>query len=141
MIRFNQNQLKDILDKGYCRLNEKVSVKTNPKKQDGKSPKGKLPQDILSQAITSRWGDRAHMEYKAIPDRKFRIDIAFPEEKLAIEVDGWSYHGRFKDDFKKGLRRQNILSEHGWSFLRFTADDIFNHLDECLSMVERAVNC
>ena len=141
MIRFKQVQLKEILDKGHCRINEKTSVKVSLKRKDGKPPKGKLPQDILTQAITSRWGDRAHLEYQAIPERKFRIDIAFPEEKLAIECDGWSYHGRFKEDFKKGLRRQNILSENGWSFLRFTADDIFNHLDECLSMVERAVNC
>lgn len=100
-----------------------------------------MPQDILWEGVFTLWGERAQAEYAAVPGRRFRIDIAFPKEKLAIEVDGWQYHGKYKSDFKKGLQRQNILTEHGWSFLRFTAGEIHNELEKCLGMIERAIAC
>jgi very-short-patch-repair endonuclease len=53
------------------------------------------------------------------------IDIAFPEAKLAIEVDGWAWHmdvDRFRADRRKG----NALVRAGWQLLRFTWHDLTN---------------
>ncbi len=57
-----------------------------------------------------------------------RIDFAYPDPKLAIEVDGWASHldwSRFQDD----RVRQNELALLGWQFLRFTWDQIVNRPD------------
>jgi very-short-patch-repair endonuclease len=49
----------------------------------------------------------------------YTIDLAFPEQRVAIEVDGWAYHvdpERFRNDRRKG----NFLTRLGWDLLRFT---------------------
>lgn len=141
-IRISATQLAGILAKGHCRLNASVAVLARANSGTKKQKSGSLPQEILWNAVQVRFGDRAKAEYKnAVPGRRFRIDIAFPKEKLAIEVDGWQYHGKHRGDFKKGLQRQNILTEHGWSFLRFTAGEIHNELEQCMEMIDRAVAC
>jgi very-short-patch-repair endonuclease len=59
------------------------------------------------------------------PFGRWTIDIAFPEAKLAIEVDGWAWHmdvDRFRADRRKG----NALVRAGWQLLRFTWHDLTN---------------
>lgn len=55
--------------------------------------------------------------------RRFEIDIAFPELKIAIEVDGYRYH-RADDRFQTDRTKQNALISAGWRVLRFTWADI-----------------
>lgn len=53
------------------------------------------------------------------PFGPYRIDVAFPAAKVAIEVDGWAWHvdaERFRNDRRKG----NAITRGGWSLLRFT---------------------
>jgi very-short-patch-repair endonuclease len=53
------------------------------------------------------------------PFGPWRIDPAFPEQKVAVEVDGWAWHvdaERFRND----RRNQNALVRDGWDPLRFT---------------------
>lgn len=50
----------------------------------------------------------------------FRLDLAIPELKVAIEADGWAYHGRFPKAFASHTRRQNALVIRGWHPLRYT---------------------
>lgn len=97
---------------------------------------GNDPQSILQRAVFNRW-PHVEAEYPAqVPGRKFRIDLAFKLERLAIECDGWSFHARFLEDFKRDRRRQNLLVTHGWRVLRFTAADIHQDLDGCLHLIE-----
>jgi very-short-patch-repair endonuclease len=49
----------------------------------------------------------------------YRIDLAFPAQRVAIEVDGWAWHvdpERFRADRRKG----NYVTRCGWDLLRFT---------------------
>lgn len=95
----------------------------------------KDPQAILYAAVHSRW-PQAQAEYPPnIQGRKFRIDIAFVEEALAIELDGWQWHAKYLEDFKRDRRRQNLLVIHGWRVLRFTAEDIHHDLEGCLGLI------
>jgi very-short-patch-repair endonuclease len=60
---------------------------------------------------------------RGLPFEGWTIDIAFPEAKLAIEVDGWAWHtdvDRFRADRRKG----NALVRAGWRLLRFTWHDL-----------------
>jgi very-short-patch-repair endonuclease len=51
------------------------------------------------------------------------IDVAFPQLRLAIEVDGMAYHVDV-DRFRRDRRRQNSLVALGWTVLRFTWFDL-----------------
>jgi len=57
------------------------------------------------------------------PFGPWRIDLAFPREKVAVEVDGWAWHvdaQRFAND----RRKQNALVRASWDPLRFTWHDL-----------------
>lgn len=124
--------LKD-LGKGSWKV---ASISPVNKTAAKKLKSGKDPQAILQNAVMARW-PHVEAEYPAqVPGRKFRIDLAFKSERLAIECDGWSFHARFLEDFKRDRRRQNLLVTHGWRVLRFTAADIFQDLNACLLLIE-----
>jgi very-short-patch-repair endonuclease len=52
-----------------------------------------------------------------------RIDFAYPDIKLAIEVDGWSSRATAAD-LQGSNDRQNALIANGWTVLRVTWFDI-----------------
>ena len=55
------------------------------------------------------------------PDGRIaRIDLAYPERQIAIEVDGWSVHGG-RGAFDPDRVRGNDLTVLGWRLLRYTA--------------------
>lgn len=100
-----------------------------------------LIQKMLWNEVKLRWPELAEAEYKnAVPGRKFRLDIAIPSVKLAIEVDGWAYHGKFKEDFTKDRIRQNLLVINGWRILRFTANQVRTEMPMCIEQIESAIN-
>lgn len=75
-----------------------------------------------------------------IPGRRYRGDIAFPDVKLVVEVDGWQHHGKYLSDFERDRVRQNLLTLNGWRILRFTAGQIRKDAQLCRQMVEQAIN-
>ena len=54
-----------------------------------------------------------------ISGRNYRIDVAYPDEMLAIEGDGFGVHSE-RERFEADRVRQNELVLHGWRVLRFT---------------------
>ena len=52
--------------------------------------------------------------------RRYRIDLAYPEYNIAIEIDGWEYH-RSRSAFDDDRSRANDLVVAGWQVLRFTS--------------------
>lgn len=98
------------------------------------------PQQMLFMAAQAKWPE-LESEYPAnIPGRKFRIDMALPAIGLALELDGWQWHAKHLEDFKRDRRRQNLLVTHGWRVLRFTAEDVKKDIEGCLQMIEDAIN-
>ncbi len=67
-------------------------------------------------------------EYRPFPDRRFRLDLAYPtlEPPLGIEVDGGEYlpAGGGRHNRAAGMaadyEKQNRLAVAGWQVLRFT---------------------
>jgi very-short-patch-repair endonuclease len=49
-----------------------------------------------------------------------RIDVAYPEARLAIELDGWDTH-RSRSAFQADRAKGNDLVLIGWRLLRFTS--------------------
>lgn len=59
----------------------------------------------------------------AIAGRTYYIDIAFPAERLAVEVDGREYHSTAAA-FQSDRNRHNALTLAGWTVLHVTAADL-----------------
>jgi very-short-patch-repair endonuclease len=99
---------------------------------------GPTPHDILWVAVSQALGGVEREFMNAVPGRRFRIDIALPALRLAIEVDGWEWHGKHKGDFTRDRERQNLLTLHGWRILRFTAGQIRKDVAGCVEMIRKA---
>jgi very-short-patch-repair endonuclease len=53
-----------------------------------------------------------------------RVDAAFPDQRVAIEVDGHEYHST-RPQRAADADRQNRIEVLGWVVLRFTSDHVF----------------
>lgn len=66
------------------------------------------------------------------------LDVAFPDLKLAIEIDGFAWHSG-ATEFRYDRRRQNVLVENGWTVLRFTWADLTEHPRRVLAEICAAI--
>ena len=66
-------------------------------------------------------------EYRFDQKRRWRIDYAFPDWKLAVEIEGGLYskgrHVSIKG-FKRDLEKYNALALMGWRLLRFLPEQV-----------------
>lgn len=67
-----------------------------------------------------------------------RIDAAYPDLKLAIEVDGFEHHSS-PDAFQRDRTRQNRLVALGWTVLRFTWKDVVSRPDHVARLIQQAI--
>lgn len=88
-----------------------------------------------------RWMSIAHLygyetEYQV---DWFFIDIAWPDIKLAVELDGYEFH---KDKKDRDARRDAFLSERGWRVYRIPSKEAWNpkHLAEHLAIIKGIVD-
>jgi very-short-patch-repair endonuclease len=73
-----------------------------------------------------------------VPFGAWKIDIAFPDIRLAVEIDSWAWHTdvqRFRADRHKG----NALVRAGWTVLRFTWHDLTNRPGYVLAQIRAAL--
>jgi hypothetical protein len=66
-----------------------------------------------------------------------RVDLAWPELRLAVEYDG--DHHRERDQFRRDVGRLNALRAAGWTVLRFTADDVLRNPRPTVGSVAAAI--
>jgi very-short-patch-repair endonuclease len=70
-----------------------------------------------------------------VPCGKYRIDLALPSLKIAIEADGKAYHSTPAQ--KAHDRRKNAyLRENGWRVLRFSGRQINRELGRVLARIK-----
>lgn len=85
-------------------------------------------------------GLRPVREYRFHPKRKWRFDAAFPELKLAIELEGgvWT-RGRHTrgSGFTADCEKYNHAAVMGWRVLRFTGAMVKS--GQALAMTEAAL--
>ncbi|TCK19869.1 very-short-patch-repair endonuclease [Pseudonocardia endophytica] len=68
-----------------------------------------------------------------------RVDLAFPDERVAVEIDSWAWHtdpARFAADRDKG----NALALAGWTVLRFTWRDITRRPERVVARIRAALH-
>jgi very-short-patch-repair endonuclease len=64
----------------------------------------------------------------------FKVDVGFPEQKVAIEVDGFAFHSS-QEDFQIDRERQNKIALLGWQVLRFTWLDLTEYPQRVLAEI------
>lgn len=80
-------------------------------------------------------------EYKFHPTRKWRFDFAFPEKKLAVEIDGGTWIGGRHTTgagFEKDCEKKNEAVKLGWRILTFTGKHLRN--GEAIQILEDCLN-
>lgn len=154
-MKLSQPELERILAKGHVRIASITPARTRapmPARSAASvdafqtARKGPTPHDILWDLVRRSHGAAALRESPTgVPGRKFRADIAMPECALIVEVDGWEWHGKHKNDFANDRLRQNLLTECGWRILRFSAGHIRQQIDavgaSILSAAQQSAPC
>ncbi len=67
-----------------------------------------------------------------------RVDFAYIDARLAIEIDGMRHHAG-PEDWADDLRRQNQIVTSGWRVLRFTARDLRQRTARAADIIRRAL--
>lgn len=67
----------------------------------------------------------------------YKVDVALPDAKVAIEVDGWAFHSD-SETFVKDRQRQNAIALLGWQVLRFTWLDLAEYPDRVIAEIKFA---
>lgn len=66
------------------------------------------------------------------------VDLAFPEYRVAVEVDGWAWH-HDADTFRRDRERQNRMVLAGLTVLRFTWHDLTQCPDKVVTDIRVAL--
>lgn len=103
----------------------------------GGNGKTTIPQEMLAAAL------RLPMEHAILTEPVkgqfpslppcYKVDLADPSRKLAIEVDGNSH--RTKKWKFLDRRKTEILQALGWSVLRFSNEEVLTGLQDCVDRV------
>ena len=88
-------------------------------------------QRLLDDAGIGAWAGNHPV---VIAGRRFRLDVAFPEHRLDVEVDGWAYH-RSKEARDRDIERDNLLTQAGWRVLRFSWEDVVHRPDYVVATI------
>lgn len=82
-------------------------------------------------------------EHEFHPTRKWRFDFAWPERKLAIEVEGGTKYGKSRhskgDGFNNDAEKYNTAAAMGWTLFRFSAEMIKS--GKAIMFVEDFLKC
>jgi hypothetical protein len=96
---------------------------------DRRRPGDRLPESVLESAfdaLVHRFGLPIPVRQHEIRDTSgalvARVDFAYLDARLAIEIDSVRFHAGVA--WQEDLRRQNAVGTQKWRMLRFTHDDL-----------------
>jgi very-short-patch-repair endonuclease len=69
----------------------------------------------------------------------YKVDVAFPAAKVAIETDGWAFHSD-QEDFQQDRERQNNITLVGWQVMRFTWLDLVEYPQRVIAIIRSAIS-
>jgi very-short-patch-repair endonuclease len=100
----------------------------------------RIPKSRLAFFLHADGLGQFELEHRFHPVRKWRIDVAFVAEKLAIEIEGvtpeGSRHQRIAG-FRNDIKKYNELTVAGWRLLRFMPEMVSSGY--AVNMIKRAL--
>ena len=91
---------------------------------------------VLRLVVGAGFPPPAQQHRVRIGGRSVRIDLAYPVLRLAIELDGWEFHGT-RSAFDDDRTRANLLVAYGWTVVRFTSRSSDAEIIGCLRAFDR----
>lgn len=81
-------------------------------------------------------------EYRFHPERKWRLDYAWPDARVGVEVNGnaWGVKGGGRHGKAADLEKMNAAQALGWAVFQFTPQMLELEPVSCVSMVVEAIN-
>lgn len=102
------------------------------------------PAVLLYRACVKKWG--RHYEGGLVvwelvikAPRPFRVDVAIPKYKIAIELDGFVFHSS-KESIAKDHEKTEQLSRLGWITFKIGVKRTLHDLDSFLSSIQYLIN-
>ena len=78
-------------------------------------------------------------EYEFLaPERKWRFDCAWPDETVAVELDGGTWSGGRHTrgtGYRNDCEKLNAATGLGWAVFRFTTDMLRDDPEACIGLV------
>lgn len=71
-------------------------------------------------------------------DHPGRLDLSYPEHRLALEAHGWEFH-RTRESFERDCRRQSRLAALGWRIIHVTSRELDTRKEDVIDRVRRAM--
>ena len=68
------------------------------------------------------------------PILKYIVDFVCIELKLIVEVDGLTHH--WEETIEKDKKKQSDLEDAGFTILRFTDEEVLNHINDVYGFIE-----
>lgn len=97
-------------------------------------------QTLLTELQQPIYGSRLHLNFRgAIPNRRFELDLALPDIKFGIEVDGWQYHGKHKESFLRDREKDWLAQLAGWQIVRVPHRRIMQYDPDLLPELKQLV--
>jgi very-short-patch-repair endonuclease len=102
------------------------------------------PPDSVLEITFARLVRREHLpepEYQLWVEEgssRYRIDAAWPDVKLAVEVDGWETR-KTSTALQRDHDRQNVIVLQGWKVLRFTWNDVVRNPGKVARQIAQAL--
>jgi len=85
--------------------------------------KESYPESFFRTVIEKEFFDKEYIQEYAVGI--YSIDFAWPNKKLAIEIDG-EQHDRFEEYKQRDIRKDQLLKENNWVVLRIKWKDMYN---------------
>ncbi len=88
--------------------------------------KAKYKEPIVRAYYASQGLPAPTFEFQFHPERKWRFDMAWPKQRVALEVEGGIHtEGRHTRGagFLKDMEKYNTAARFGWRVIRCTPDD------------------
>jgi very-short-patch-repair endonuclease len=85
-------------------------------------------QEVHDRLVRRRYQPRCQW-----PIGYYRVDLAFPDDQVAVECDGDRYHSI--EQLPEDMERQAILERIGWRFVRIRGSVFFREPDETIERV------
>ena len=74
--------------------------------------------------------DATRQRIVRVHGKKYRLDLAYDDERLNIELDGRAYHSS-PQQWERDIARDLALATAGWQTIRFSHAQLFGNVDGC----------
>ncbi len=130
-MKATQVWLDDIIKNGNCKIHPGSSFQKKTSPPGGKKKKKQKPVDysVFFKDLENFGIDKPVSEYKFCSFRMWRNDFAWPDHKLALEIEGGAFtKGRHTRGagFIKDMEKYNQLAMQRFYLIRVTPSEIQN---------------